>query len=123
MEPERNHLNQRIGPVVPNWKPPAAPSRQPMEGRFCRLEALNPDRHASSLYAANALDEDGRIWTYLPYGPFDNFDLYRRWVDGVSRGSDPMFFAVVNLATELAEGVASFLRVDPANGSVEVGHI
>ena len=69
MEYESNHLNQPIGPIVLDWKPPRHPMREPMDGRFCRLEPLDPMRHAQNLYAANALDVEGRNWTYLPYGP------------------------------------------------------
>ncbi len=65
-----NDLGQPIGFPVPNWTPRALPPREPMEGRFCRIEILDPDRHAADLYEAIAEDRDGRSWTYLGYGPF-----------------------------------------------------
>jgi RimJ/RimL family protein N-acetyltransferase len=34
-----------------------------------------------------------------------------------------MFFAIVDRATGKAVGVASYLRIDPANGCIEVGHL
>jgi RimJ/RimL family protein N-acetyltransferase len=83
----------------------------------------DPARHAAQLHAANLLASDGRNWTYLPYGPFASLDEYRRWLDSVAAGTDPMFHAVVDLASEEAVGVASYLRIDPAAGSIEVGHI
>ncbi len=46
------------------------PPRESMEGRYCRLEPLDPDRHAAALFEADAADSDGRSWTYLAYGPF-----------------------------------------------------
>jgi RimJ/RimL family protein N-acetyltransferase len=61
--------------------------------------------------------------TCLPYGPFDSADAYRKWTDGVAAGSDPLFHAVIDTATGKARGVASFLRINPASGSIEVGHI
>jgi RimJ/RimL family protein N-acetyltransferase len=94
-----------------------------MTGRFCRLEILDADRHATDLHAANQLDADGRMWTYLPYGPFDEFAAYDRWVREVSAVSDPSFHAVIDLKTGRAVGVASYLRIDPPAGSIEVGHI
>ena len=94
-----------------------------MEGRLCRLEPLDPERHAAALHAANALDGGGRNWTYLPYGPFETFEDYRAWMEGTCRGDDPLFYAVVDPLTGGATGVASYLRIDPANGSIEVGHI
>jgi RimJ/RimL family protein N-acetyltransferase len=118
-----NHLGQPVGFAVPNWQPPQLPSRGPMEGRFCRLEALNPDAHAAALYAANALDVEGRMWTYLSYGPFEPFESYRAWMDNVCRASDPLFFAIVDRTTDKAIGVASYLRIDRSIGSIEVGHL
>jgi RimJ/RimL family protein N-acetyltransferase len=94
-----------------------------MEGRFCRLEALDPDLHAASLHAANAIDVEGRMWTYLSYGPFDTPRSYQAWAEEKCRGDDPLFFAIVDRAAGRAVGVASYLRIDPSAGSVEVGHI
>lgn len=94
-----------------------------MAGRTCRLEPLNPERHAEDLHEANGLDVSGRMWTYLPVGPFAGIDAYRAWVAGASRSEDPLFFAIVDAATGRAVGVASYLRIDPANGVIEVGHL
>ena len=92
-----------------------------MEGRYCRLEPLDPDVHAASLHAANALNADGSMWTYMAYGPFAALEFYRQWAEGAARGNDPMFVAIVDRATGKAVGVASYMRIDPANGCIEVG--
>ena len=42
---------------------------------------------------------------------------------GLRRSSDPSFHAVIDLTTGRAVGVASYLRIDPPAGSIEVGHI
>ena len=123
MPHEMNHLNQPIGLSLPDWKPALLPGRQTLGGRYCRLEPLDPGRHAADLYAANRLDAEGRNWTYLPYGPFDAPEGYRAWREETCRGDDPLFYAVIDPATDGATGVASYLRMDPANGSIEVGHI
>lgn len=123
MPHDENHLGQPIGRPVHGWRPPPRPARENIEGRFCRLEPLDPERHAASLHAANSLDAEGRIWTYLPYGPFDAEGDYRDWMGQTCLGDDPLFYAVVERATESAVGVASYLRIDPPNGSIEVGHI
>jgi len=123
MSPEMNELGQPIGFAVHDWRAPRPPSRQPMSGRTCRLEVLDPERHAADLHAANMQDLEGRIWTYMGYGPFGSLDEYRKWADQVSGESDPLFFAIVDASLEKAVGVASYLRISPANGSIEVGHI
>lgn len=54
-----------------------------MEGRFCQVEPLDPQRHAEDLFSANREDTEGRNWTYLPgdQGPHPSLDLYRWWAE------------------------------------------
>src|SRR6266511_3883263 len=113
---ELNPLGQPIGTAVLGWTPPPRPSPEPMVGRFCRVEPLDADRHAADLHAANALDVDGRNWTYLPYGPFDALASYAAWAESVAGHDDPQFWAIVDRETDQAVGVASYLRIDPASG-------
>jgi len=118
-----NDLGQPIGFPLPGWTPPPSPTRDPPQGRYCRLEPLDPDRHAAALFTADAADETGRSWTYLPYGPFRTLPDYRDWMRTQCLGDDPLFFAILDLADGLPAGVASYLRIAPASGSIEVGHI
>jgi RimJ/RimL family protein N-acetyltransferase len=120
---EVNALGQPLGSRVDGWKPPPPPPREPMAGRTCRLEPLDVERHAADLHAANALDTEHRNWTYLPYGPFATLDDYVAWLSRVATVADPQFYAIIDLASGTAAGVASYLRIDPAAGSIEVGHI
>jgi RimJ/RimL family protein N-acetyltransferase len=120
---EVNALGQTVGFPVDGWTPPAPPPREPMTGRTCRTEPLDADRHAADLHAANVLDTNGGNWTYLPYGPFATPDDYRVWLTGVASAADPQFHAIIDLATGTAVGVASYLRIDPVAGAIEVGHI
>jgi RimJ/RimL family protein N-acetyltransferase len=121
--PRVNEHGQPIGPALPDWHAPPPPGRETMHGRYCRLEPLDASTHAADLHAANALDTAGRNWTYLGVGPFASFADYRAWVESVAAGSDPLFFAIVDTRTDRAVGVASYLRIAPASGSIEVGHL
>jgi RimJ/RimL family protein N-acetyltransferase len=121
--PHVNSLGQPIGAPLPGWRQPELPPRRPLDGRFCRLEPLEPERHAVELFAADRLDAEGRNWTYLPVGPFQRFEDYRQWMDEACRTADRLFHAIIDRATGGAVGFASYLRMDPAAGSIEVGHI
>jgi RimJ/RimL family protein N-acetyltransferase len=94
-----------------------------MDGRYCRLEPLDPVRHADALFAEFAADADGRGWTYLAYGPFPSAAAHRAWMEAHCLGDDPLFVAIIDAATARPAGVASYLRVTPGSGSIEVGHI
>ncbi|MEW6321691.1 MAG: GNAT family protein [Acidobacteriota bacterium] len=119
--PRLNALGQPIGDDVPGWSPPPRPAREPMAGRYCRLEPLDPARHAGDLWEANADDVEGRNWTYLLHGPYASPADYDAWVRRAAAGADPLFFAVV--VAGRAAGVAAYLRIAPEAGSMEVGHI
>lgn len=120
---ELNHLQQPVGNKLPSWSEPHWPNREPMRGRYCRLESLAAESHALSLFESNLLDESERNWTYLAYGPYSNFAEYREWVEAQSQSRDPIFFAIVDAASNAAVGVASYLRITPTSGSIEVGHL
>jgi RimJ/RimL family protein N-acetyltransferase len=119
----RNSLGQPVGFPLREWQARPRPPRTPMAGRFCRLEPLDAERHAAELFAANGEDKDRRNWTYLPYGPFERLEDYRLWLQQACSGDDPFFHTIVDRSTERAVGIASYMRIDPAAGVIEVGGI
>jgi RimJ/RimL family protein N-acetyltransferase len=123
MDQHLNDLGQPIGFPLPHWTARPRPPRSAMEGRFCRVEPIDPARHATDLHAANSLDREGRNWTYLPYGPFPELAGYYDWLERVCAADDPLFHAVIDRRSRRAVGVASYMRIDPAAGVIEVGGI
>lgn len=117
MEPDRS-----LGEVV-DWKPVPAPSRTVLPGTRVRLEPLDPERHGAALFAAQRPDSDPEIWTYMAAGPYPDEDGFRRYLERSATRDDPLFFAIVDQETGVPQGVASYLRIDPANGVIEIGHI
>ncbi|MBU66559.1 MAG: GNAT family N-acetyltransferase [Cupriavidus sp.] len=123
MTDRTNEFGQPIGFALPAWAPPPAPPKKALQGHYCRVEPLDITSHLEDLYAAIALDREGRSWTYLDYGPFPSSDDYRAWIMASCLGDDPMFFAIVDSQSNKAVGVASYLNIEPSSGSIEVGHI
>ncbi|MEQ8227065.1 MAG: GNAT family protein [Rhodospirillales bacterium] len=117
------HSERPLGPILSDWTPRPRPERDPLTGPRCRLEPLSADAHGEDLWRANAADTDGRMWDYMSCGPFAGIQEYLTWLKGAAAGDDPLFFAIVDQATGQAMGVASYLRIDPANGVIEVGNI
>ena len=122
-ESQCNAFGQPVGKALSGWTSPPRPTRERMAGRFCRLEALDPARHAADLFEAFSLDRSGAMWTYLPYGPFEGFETYLRWMNSACLGDDPLFFSIIDGVSGRAVGVASFMRIDPVMGVIEVGHL
>jgi RimJ/RimL family protein N-acetyltransferase len=122
MTTHTNTLGQPIGFPMPDWQPARVPDRTPMEGRYCRVEAIAPG-HRDDLYDAFLLDSEGRNWTYLPQGPFDSRDAFNAWYAANCADPSRITHAIRDRTTGKSIGIASYLRVDPAVGSIEVGYI
>ncbi|MEM5530041.1 GNAT family protein [Gammaproteobacteria bacterium AS21] len=119
----KNVFDQAIGEPVIDWQEKEYPSCNILAGRFCRLERLKPKRHAQSLFTTLCDRQFDENWTYLPYGPFADYDLFYQWLSASAQLTDPLFFSVIDQATNQAVGLVSYLRVDPQVGAAEVGHI
>lgn len=110
-----------VGFAIENWVEPPRPGGEVITGRYVMLEPLSAEKHAALLYPAY-VGED-HVWDYLPYGPFSSAAQYHRWVRDNAGKPDPYFMAVKDRARDQWVGVASFLRIEPEAGSIEVGHI
>ena len=109
-----------------HWTPARRPDPDaPLEGARVRLERLDAQRHAADLFrAAHGGDRpDPLLWRYLGYGPFADVEEQRSWTAAQQDSLDPLFYAIVDRATGRALGQASYLRMDPPNGVIEIGHI
>jgi RimJ/RimL family protein N-acetyltransferase len=114
--------------VVSDFQRPPHPKGLVLTGQTVRVEPLCVHSHAADLFRANSVDHGQEIWNYLPYGPFDTLDAYKFWMQSELDKSkvnqdDPTFFAVIRLSDGAAVGVASYLRINQTDGSIEVGHI
>lgn len=117
-----NAFGQPVGLDLKGWQGCSFPPHEALAGRWCRLEPLSAARHGDALFDAAAADATGASWTYLPYGPFESRPAYLGWLTGMAGKTDPQFFAILN-AQGQAVGVAAYMRIDPANGVLEIGHL
>jgi RimJ/RimL family protein N-acetyltransferase len=119
----QNELGQTVGVPLPDWYAPRAPTPASLQGRYCRLEPLSTQRHGAELFAALSLDAGGAGWTYLPYGPFVTLGAYVSWLEAQEVLSDPLFFTIIDTASDKPVGLCAYLRIDAAAGCIEVGHL
>ena len=103
------------------WVPPGRPGFSELTGQYARLERLEADKHAAEIHSANS--QDNTIWDYMAYGPFPSAGSYHRWMQEAAARDDPSFYAIRNLESGHFEGVASYLRIKPEMGVIEVGNI
>jgi len=108
---------------MPAWTARPLPPATAMHGRYCRVEPISVAAHVAQLFEANSGDAEGRNWTYLFADKPSSLEQYRAWVEKMSASQDPMMHAIVDLQSDSAVGVASFMRMDPGFGAIEVGNI
>lgn len=118
----KNAHGQPIGAPMKDWTGCDAPQHVTLSGQYCDIVPLSVT-HTENLHRAFAADKTGLLWTYMPDGPFASETDYAAWVAQACQSTDPLFFAIIDRQTRLPVGVASFLRIQPANGVIEVGYI
>lgn len=118
-----NEFGQPIGAALAGWTPRALPGDAPMIGTYCRLERIDPARHAEDLFAAFDEAGDWRDWTYLPLEPFSNLADFSRHFEREAASRDPLHFAIIDRESEKPVGSAAYLRIDAASGVMEVGAV
>jgi RimJ/RimL family protein N-acetyltransferase len=116
-----NEHGQPVGDPVPSWTAPPAPGPVVLEGRWTRLEPLST-AHTTDLCAATCGEGRDRLWTYLPAEMPRSRTAFEEYVETRIAWPDNLSLVVVPRGRG-PEGIASLMRADPANGTVEVGHI
>jgi RimJ/RimL family protein N-acetyltransferase len=112
-----------LGPRL-DWTPAERPTRTPLRGSHVLLRPVDADADAEPLYTvSHAPEGNAAIWTYLPYGPYEHPDHMRQLLIWAESSEDPLFFALVRLRDESPLGLASYLRLTPEFGVIEIGHI
>src|SRR5437867_1725710 len=104
-----------------DWRPAKMPQRVPLNGETVVLEPLDVARHGEELYAASAGADS--TWDYLPYGPFASKGEFMAWLAQRAPVDDPLTFTIVDRKAVAARGLASFMRMAPEHGVIEIGHI
>lgn len=113
----------QVGAAMEDWQERPHPPKTIMTGQYCSIEPFSAEQHSADLHNAFSLDTDGRNWAYMPYGPFESLQEFVAWGRNTCMGDDPVFYTVIDASSGKPTGVASYLRIAPAIGSIEVGHI
>ena len=107
-----------------HWLAARTPDTRTLEGRFIRLEKLDPARHGDELWLAlQGPKADPKLWDYLPYGPFNERPAFDAWLHNHAASRDPHFYAVIDKSSGEAQGLLSLMCIVPEHGRIEIGHV
>ena len=115
-------IKQKLGAPI-KFKKAKLPSRKNFRGQYVVLEPIIISRHSKDLYNNFLRDKKNIIWEYLPYGPFKSYGSFKKWLKSFCLNKDPFFYAIYSKRHRQYCGMASYLRITPEHGSIEVGHI
>ena len=99
------------------------PSKKKLIGKYCFLEPVNANRHAKDLYKNFSLDKKGIDWTYMPTGPYKTFGSFKKYLTTDKLSGNPFFYSIYSKRLKTYCGLASYLRIKPEIGTIEVGWI
>lgn len=104
-----------------NWKPVPLPVPVTLRGRYVTLEPLDGERHGDALW--DAVRCHGQLWIWLALGPYASqaamTDSLNRWREA----NHAVLFAILPAETNRAAGWASYMRIKPAHGVIEIGNV
>jgi RimJ/RimL family protein N-acetyltransferase len=113
---------QRVGEPV-DTSPAQRPHRIPLAGRYVDVAPVDATAHGDALYAAATGPGTDTIWTYLSVGPWPDRASLDAWLTQSERSEDPFVYALVDKASGKALGIATYMRIEPAQRVIEVGGI
>jgi RimJ/RimL family protein N-acetyltransferase len=115
-----NDFGQPVGVPLGTWESPPFPPAHTLEGRTVELAPLDPPRDAGRLFEAFS-DAPDSLWTYMSFGPFEGIDDFTRTLEGMTALDDWLPYVISVKGRPL--GFASYLRVQPRDGVIEIGSI
>ena len=106
-----------------NYRSAKFPSKKQLVGKYSILEPLNFKNHTGELFKNFSLDKTNTLWTYMPYGPFKNLSSFKNYLKKHCLNKEPFFYAIYSKKLRSFCGLASYLRIKPKIGTIEVGWI
>jgi RimJ/RimL family protein N-acetyltransferase len=119
----KNQFGQIIADSIENWTTRQKPTKTTIQGKYCSLEPIEINKHASKLFDSLAIENQGESWTYLPYGPFDTLDKFKDWLTETMSDNDTLLYAILDFETQQPIGISGYLRINPEHGAIEIGHL
>ena len=99
------------------------PSKKRLIGKYCYLEPVNVKKHSKDLFKNFSKDKKGIDWIYMPQGPFKNEISLKKYLKDKNLTGNPFFYTIYSKRLKTFCGLASYLRIKPQVGTIEVGYI
>ena len=105
------------------FKKAKKPSKIILDGNYVVLEPINIKKHSKDLFNNFSKDKKGFDWIYMPKGPFKNEISLKKYLKDKNLTGNPFFYTIYSKRLKTFCGLASYLRIKPRIGTIEVGYI
>jgi len=116
-------MEVQVSSDLKDWKERPRPERRILDGYYVRLEPLEADRHGDGLYEASTAGDADVRFRWLFDDPPVGRAAFQPWLERSQASGDPLFFAVIDKDGGKIAGRQTLMRIDPANGVIEIGNI
>ena len=99
------------------------PDSKFLKGKYSILEPINIKKHSKDLFKNFYLDKKNIDWIYMPVGPFKTLNKLKKYLKNSCSSKDPFYYAIYSKRLKTYCGLASYLRIKPEIGTIEVGWI
>lgn len=123
METRYNSDDQPIGYPVANWSKREYPTKARLEGNYCDLEKIDPNRHLEELYQIFGPASPLKTWTYLPMERFEDKTEFLMYLESIRHSQDPFYYAIIDKSSGKALGTLALMRTNREQGTIEVGFV
>ena len=104
------------------WQPVPLPGVVTLTGGWVDLYPLSATQHTHALW--QAVEGHDEVWDWLGDGPYVREEDFFAALELKEKGAAARFFAIApKLASGTVAGYASLMRIDAANGVIEVGNV
>ena len=117
-----NDYQQPIGDALPDYCAGETPSVDCLQGRYCRLEKLDAERHGNDLYEVYGPEAPEQSFTYLSLSPVADRAELETLLKRMEESTDPYYLAVIDQDGRAA-GTLALMRINPAHRVIEVGSV
>jgi len=115
---------------------PVQMDQRTLSGARVRLEPLDVVRDSTALFSVSngspitkgnvevaAYDANELIWRYMYSGPFENLDVFEKYLTTLVNAANGLAMCVFDVQTNTQVGVATFMNNFPEHLKVELGGI
>lgn len=105
------------------WASRPAPNLSSIAGRSVHIDRAHFPEDAGALFAAIGGPGNDDLWRFIPFGPFENAGALGDGMVAVVERQNWMTYIFREPETGEVLGMASFMRIRPEAGSIEIGCI